>query len=131
MTFAELQSIVEPYGFVIRKNFCGTNWKPSKKSEPQSYMASVSLEKSEFPTWIDGISMSVEFVKDEMICFTVYTKVYKNKDSEFYFDGHGKMITDTSKINKEFIEECMLKTLESYNKLRLNIKLKEIEYDFI
>ena len=129
MTFAELQNIVEPYGFVIRKNF--SSCKTTKHAEPQSYMASVSLEKSEFPTWIDGISMSVEFVKDEMICFTVYTKVYKNESNEFYFDGHGKMITDTSKINKEFIEECMLKTLESYNSLRLNIKLKEIEYDFI
>lgn len=129
MTFAELQSIVEPYGFVVRKNY--STLKTSKQSEPQSYMASVSLEKSEFPTWIDGISMSVEFVKDKMICFTVYTKVYKNEDNEFYFDGHGKMITDTSKINKEFIEECMLKTLESYNTLRMNIKLQEIEYDFI
>lgn len=129
MTFAELQNIVEPYGFVIRKNFSSS--KTNKHTEPQAYMASVSLEKSEFPTWIDGISMSVEFVKDEMICFTVYTKVYKNESNEFYFDGHGKMITDTSKINKEFIEECMLKTLESYNSLRLNIKLKEIEYDFI
>lgn len=130
MTFAELQNIVEPYGFVIRKNF--SSGKTSKKSEPKAYIASVSLEKSEFPTWIDGLSMSVEFVKDEMICFTVYTKVYKNENNEFYFDGHSKMmITDTSKINKEFIEECMLKTLESYNTLRLNIKLKEIEYDFI
>ena len=129
MTFAELQNIVEPYGFVIRKNF--SSCKPNKQTEPLSYMASVSLEKSEFPTWIDGISMSVEFVEDKMICFTVYTKVYKNESNEFYFDGHGKMITDTSKINKEFIEECMLKTLESYNSLRLNIKLKEIEYDFI
>ena len=129
MTFAELQNIVEPYGFVIRKNFSCS--KTNKHAEPQSYMASVSLEKSEFPTWIDGISMAVEFVKNEMICFTVYTKVYKNESNEFYFDGDGKMITDTSKINKEFIEECMLKTLESYNTLRLNIKLKEIEYDFI
>ena len=129
MTFAELQNIVEPYGFVIRKNF--SHWKNNKQAEPQSYMASVSLEKSEFPTWIDGISMSVEFVNNEMICFTVFTKVYKNENNEFYFDGHGKMITDSSKINKEFIEECMLKTLESYNSLRLNIKLKEIEYDFI
>lgn len=129
MTFAELQNIVEPYGFVIRKNFSSS--KTNKHAEPQAYMASVSLEKSEFPTWIDGISMSVEFVEDKMICFTVYTKVYKNDSNEFYFDGHGKMITDTSKINKEFIEECMLKTLESYNSLRLNIKLKEIEYDFI
>lgn len=129
MTFAELQSIVEPYGFVVRKNYY--NWKTSKQAEPQSYMASVSLEKSEFPTWIDGISMSVEFLKDEMICFTVYTKVFKNETNEFYFDGHSKMITDTSKINKEFIEECMLKTLESYNTLRMNLKLKEIEYDFI
>lgn len=130
MTFAELQNIVEPYGFVVRKNYY--NWNNNKSSkEPQSYMASVSLEKSEFPTWIDGISMSVEFLKDEMICFTVYTKVFKNETNEFYFDGHGKIITDTSKINKEFIEECMLKTLESYNTLRLNLKLKEIEYDFI
>lgn len=130
MTFAELQNIVEPYGFVIRKNFSCS--KTNKHAEPQAYMASVSLEKSEFPTWIDGLSMSVEFVKDEMICFTVYTKVYKNENNEFYFDGHsGMMITDTSKINKEFIEECMHKTLESYNTLRLNIKLKEIEYDFI
>lgn len=129
MTFAELQSIVEPFGFVVRKNFCSSN--TNKHAEPQAYMASVSLEKSEFPTWIDGISMSVEFVKNEMICFTVYTKVYKNENNEFYFDSHGKMITDTSKINKEFIEECMLKTLKSYNTLRMNIKLQEIEYDFI
>ena len=130
MTFAELQNIVEPFGFTVRKMY--SNWlSPNKPDTTKAYMASVSLEKSEFPTWIDGISMSVEFVKDEMICFTVYTKVYKNENNEFYFDGHGKMITDTSKINKEFIEECMLKTLESYNTLRLNIKLKEIEYDFI
>ena len=131
MTFAELQSIVEPYGFVVRKNFYNWKSKSKKPPEPQAYMASVSLEKSEFPTWIDGISMSVEFVNDEMIYFTVYTKVHKNEDNEFYFDGHGKMITDASKINKEFIEECMLKTLESYNTLRMNIKLQEIEYDFI
>ena len=65
MTFAELQNIVEPYGFVIRKNFSSS--KTNKHAEPQAYMASVSLEKSEFPTWIDGISMSVEFVKDEML----------------------------------------------------------------
>lgn len=130
MTFAELQNIVEPFGFTVRKMY--SNWLSTNKPDTtKAYMASVSLEKSEFPTWIDGISMSVEFVKDEMICFTVYTKVYKNENNEFYFDSHGKMITDTSKINKEFIEECMLKTLESYNTLRLNIKLKEIEYDFI
>ena len=101
MTFAELQSIVEPFGFTVRKMY--SNWLSTNKPDTtKAYMASVSLEKSEFPTWIDGISMSVEFVKDEMICFTVYTKVYKNENNEFYFDGHGKMITDTSKINKEF-----------------------------
>lgn len=130
MTFDELQNLCEPYGFTVRKMY--SNWLPSKKPDmTKMYMASVSLEKSEFPTWIDGICISVEFILDNVVCCSVYHKVRRNDMNEFYMDGKGKMITDPNKVTKEFITDYLLKTLDSYNKLKMDVKLKEIESDFV
>lgn len=129
MTFAEFDSIVQPFGFTVRKMY--SNWLANTPDTTKAYMASVILEKSEFPTWIDGICISAEFIQDKMLCITVHPTISKNNQNEFYFAGDGKIITDTDKITKEYIEECLNKVLNNYRELKLSTKISEINDDFI
>lgn len=130
MTFAEFSDIVQPFGFTVHKMY--SNWLSTNKPDTtKAYMASVTLEKSEFPTWIDGICISAEIIQDKIFCITVHPTINKNKENEFYFAGGGKIITDTDKITKDYIEECLNKILNNYRQLKLNTKMSEIDNDFI
>lgn len=129
MTFAEFSDIVQPFGFTVHKMY--SNWLSNLPDITKAYMASVTLDKSEFPTWIDGICISAEIIQDKIFCITVHLTINKNKENEFYFAGDGKIITDTDKITKDYIEECLNKILNNYRQLKLNTKMSEIDNDFI
>lgn len=130
MTFAEFVDIVQPFGFTVRKMY--SNWLSTNTPDmAKAYMASVVLDKSEFPTWIDGICISAEFIQDKILCITVHPTINKNNQNEFYFAGDGKIITDTDKITKEYVEDCLNKILNNYRQLKLNTKMSEIDNDFI
>lgn len=129
MTFAEFENIVQPFGFTVRKMY--SNWLSNLPDTTKAYMTSVTLDKSEFPTWIDGICISAEIIQDKIFCITVHPTINKNNENEFYFAGDGKIITDTDKITKDYIEECLNKILNNYRQLKLNTKMSEIDNDFI
>ena len=130
MTFAEFESIVQPFGFTVRKMY--SNWLSTNKPDTtKAYMASVTMDKTEFPTWIDGICISAEFIMDRMLCFTVHPTIRCNDTKEFYFTGNGKIITNMDLVTKEFIEDYLIQITNGYNKLKMELLEKDISHDFV
>lgn len=130
MTFAEFENIVQPFGFTVRKMY--SNWLSTNKPDTtKAYMASVTMDKTEFPTWIDGICISAEFILDKMLCFTVHPTIRCSDINEFYFAGDGKIITNTDLITKEFIEDYLIQINTNYNNLKMKLLEKDISHDFV
>ena len=130
MTFAEFESIVQPFGFTVRKMY--SNWLSTNNPDTtKAYMASVTMDKSEFPTWIDGICISAEFILDKMLCFTVHPTIQCSDINEFYFAGEGKIITNMDLVTKEFIENYLIQITTCYNNLKMNLLEKDISNDFV